>query len=213
MNTATTRPPKLPPAWFMHAFWRVHRALYRLSGGRFLWTPASKRGWGGGGPRNHRLEVREGTHRHRRLHRRRAQPHYLGNERLGRRPPRMVAQPRGSPGRACPTGAPAAPSCARASRQRRGTRPTVAALEGDRRRSRLLCPTTLDRDSRGRPRTPRKIRLSARTTRRPDGPIARRPARHLSLLQPWCRCPRTPGRQHHSRDHRRELRRLTQTEA
>jgi F420H(2)-dependent quinone reductase len=44
--TATTRPPKLPPAWFMHAFWRVHRALHRLSGGRFLWTPASKRGWG-----------------------------------------------------------------------------------------------------------------------------------------------------------------------
>jgi deazaflavin-dependent oxidoreductase (nitroreductase family) len=26
--------------------WRVHRALYRLSGGRFLWTPANKRGWG-----------------------------------------------------------------------------------------------------------------------------------------------------------------------
>jgi deazaflavin-dependent oxidoreductase (nitroreductase family) len=30
----------------MHAFWRAHRALYRVSGGRFLWTPASKRGWG-----------------------------------------------------------------------------------------------------------------------------------------------------------------------
>ena len=42
-------PPKLPQAWFMHAFWRVHRALYRLSGGRFLWTPASKRGWGAAG--------------------------------------------------------------------------------------------------------------------------------------------------------------------
>jgi deazaflavin-dependent oxidoreductase (nitroreductase family) len=26
--------------------WRVHRVLYRLSGGRFLWTPANKRGWG-----------------------------------------------------------------------------------------------------------------------------------------------------------------------
>ena len=45
----TKSPPKLPPAWFMHAFWRVHRALYRLSGGRFLWTPASKRGWGAAG--------------------------------------------------------------------------------------------------------------------------------------------------------------------
>jgi deazaflavin-dependent oxidoreductase (nitroreductase family) len=43
---ATTREPKLPPAWFKHAFWHVHRALCRFSGGRFLWTPASKRGWG-----------------------------------------------------------------------------------------------------------------------------------------------------------------------
>jgi deazaflavin-dependent oxidoreductase (nitroreductase family) len=24
----------------------VHRALYKVSGGRFLWTPANKRGWG-----------------------------------------------------------------------------------------------------------------------------------------------------------------------
>jgi deazaflavin-dependent oxidoreductase (nitroreductase family) len=46
MNDTTTRPPKLPPAWFKHAFWRGHRTLYRLSGGRFLWTPASKRRWG-----------------------------------------------------------------------------------------------------------------------------------------------------------------------
>ena len=46
MNTEVTRPPKLPPAWFKHAFWRVHRWLNKISGGRFLWTPASKRGWG-----------------------------------------------------------------------------------------------------------------------------------------------------------------------
>jgi deazaflavin-dependent oxidoreductase (nitroreductase family) len=26
--------------------WRVHRALYKLSGGRFLWTTENKRGWG-----------------------------------------------------------------------------------------------------------------------------------------------------------------------
>ena len=42
----TTRAPKLPPAWFKHAFWRVHRVINKISGGRFLWTPASKRGWG-----------------------------------------------------------------------------------------------------------------------------------------------------------------------
>jgi deazaflavin-dependent oxidoreductase (nitroreductase family) len=46
MSDTTQLPPKLPPAWFKHAFWRVHRALCRCSGGRFLWTPASKRGWG-----------------------------------------------------------------------------------------------------------------------------------------------------------------------
>ena len=46
MSTTTTRPPRMPPPWFVHTFWRVHRAVYRLSGGRFLWTPASKRGWG-----------------------------------------------------------------------------------------------------------------------------------------------------------------------
>ncbi len=45
MRTSTTA-PKLPPAWFKHLFWRAHRALHRVSGGRFLWTPASKRGWG-----------------------------------------------------------------------------------------------------------------------------------------------------------------------
>ena len=46
MSSATTRPPKLPPPWFIHIAWRVHRALYRLSGGRFLWTTSNKRGWG-----------------------------------------------------------------------------------------------------------------------------------------------------------------------
>jgi deazaflavin-dependent oxidoreductase (nitroreductase family) len=46
MATDETKPPKLPPPWFIHIAWRVHRALYKLSGGRFLWTPANKRGWG-----------------------------------------------------------------------------------------------------------------------------------------------------------------------
>ena len=46
MSTESTKSPKLPPAWFKHLFWRVHRVLYRLAGSRVLWTPASKRGWG-----------------------------------------------------------------------------------------------------------------------------------------------------------------------
>jgi deazaflavin-dependent oxidoreductase (nitroreductase family) len=45
-ETTSTAPPKLPPVWFKHLFWRSHRLAYRLSGGRALWTPASKRGWG-----------------------------------------------------------------------------------------------------------------------------------------------------------------------
>lgn len=36
----------MPPPWFVHLAWRVHRGLHKLSGGRFLWTPANKRGWG-----------------------------------------------------------------------------------------------------------------------------------------------------------------------
>ncbi len=40
------KPPRKPPAWFVHVAWRVHRGLHRLSRGRFLWTPSNKRGWG-----------------------------------------------------------------------------------------------------------------------------------------------------------------------
>jgi hypothetical protein len=46
MDTQVTKPPKLPPVWFKHLFWRGHRFLYRLIGGRALWTPDTKRGWG-----------------------------------------------------------------------------------------------------------------------------------------------------------------------
>lgn len=46
MSTAATGAPRTPPPWFVHIAWRVHRALHRLSGGRFLWTPTNKRGWG-----------------------------------------------------------------------------------------------------------------------------------------------------------------------
>jgi len=46
ISKPVSRPPRLPPSWFVHTFWRVHRTLYRLSGGRFLWTTGSKRGWG-----------------------------------------------------------------------------------------------------------------------------------------------------------------------
>lgn len=46
MSDASSRPPRVPPRWFVHTAWRVHRALHRLSGGRFLWTTSNRRGWG-----------------------------------------------------------------------------------------------------------------------------------------------------------------------
>ena len=46
LGTTTPRPPHVLPQWFVHTAWRAHRALYRLSGGRVLWTTANKRGWG-----------------------------------------------------------------------------------------------------------------------------------------------------------------------
>jgi deazaflavin-dependent oxidoreductase (nitroreductase family) len=38
--------PRLPPRWFIRAFWFTHRRVYRLTGGRLgLWRPKRK-GWG-----------------------------------------------------------------------------------------------------------------------------------------------------------------------
>ena len=43
-NEATQ--PRLPPRWFMRAFWFTHRRVYGLTGGRLgLWRPKRKR-WG-----------------------------------------------------------------------------------------------------------------------------------------------------------------------
>ncbi len=40
------RPARLPPRWFVVAFWHGHRALLRATGGRFgLWRPKPG-GWG-----------------------------------------------------------------------------------------------------------------------------------------------------------------------
>lgn len=39
-------PPRLPPRWFVRAFWAGHRAVLRLSAGRLgLWRP-KRGGWG-----------------------------------------------------------------------------------------------------------------------------------------------------------------------
>ncbi|MGL5849726.1 MAG: nitroreductase family deazaflavin-dependent oxidoreductase [Phycicoccus sp.] len=47
MPAEPTRPVRVPPRWFVTTFWRGHRALLRLSGGRVgLWRPGGRRGWG-----------------------------------------------------------------------------------------------------------------------------------------------------------------------
>jgi F420H(2)-dependent quinone reductase len=45
MKSEETTPPRMPPRWLVHGAWRVHRALYKLSGDRFLWATSNKRGW------------------------------------------------------------------------------------------------------------------------------------------------------------------------
>lgn len=41
-----TKPPRMPPRWFVRAAWSVHRAYYRITGGRRgLWEPRPGK-WG-----------------------------------------------------------------------------------------------------------------------------------------------------------------------
>ena len=46
MSSEHERSPRLPPRWFIRAFWVVHRALYRVSGGRFGLRRARTDRWG-----------------------------------------------------------------------------------------------------------------------------------------------------------------------
>ncbi len=46
MRSRTTRPPRLPPRWFVRMFWMLHRALFRITRGRVgLWSARPAR-WG-----------------------------------------------------------------------------------------------------------------------------------------------------------------------
>jgi deazaflavin-dependent oxidoreductase (nitroreductase family) len=46
MSDSTAKAPWLPPRWFIRLAWYVHRALYRMTGGRLgLWKPKPD-GWG-----------------------------------------------------------------------------------------------------------------------------------------------------------------------
>ncbi|WP_306371452.1 nitroreductase/quinone reductase family protein [Nocardiopsis sp. CC223A] len=46
MPELTEQPAKIPPRWFVRTAWAVHRALYRVTGGRVgTWRPRGTR-WG-----------------------------------------------------------------------------------------------------------------------------------------------------------------------
>jgi F420H(2)-dependent quinone reductase len=46
MPDTLTKPARLPPRWFIRVFWKVHRAVVRVTRGRFgLWLPKPGR-WG-----------------------------------------------------------------------------------------------------------------------------------------------------------------------
>jgi deazaflavin-dependent oxidoreductase (nitroreductase family) len=46
MPDESSKPGRLPPKWFRRAAWKVHRGLYRVTGGRLgLWRPKPG-GWG-----------------------------------------------------------------------------------------------------------------------------------------------------------------------
>ena len=46
MSDPSEKPPRLQPRWFIRAFWKVHRGIFRVTGGRLgLWRPKPG-GWG-----------------------------------------------------------------------------------------------------------------------------------------------------------------------
>ncbi len=46
ISEAPKKAPRLPPRWFIRAFWRMHRALYRISGGSLGVSRPKPGSWG-----------------------------------------------------------------------------------------------------------------------------------------------------------------------
>ena len=42
----SSNPPRLPPRWFIRVAWVVHRALYRVTGGRMGLRPPTRKSYG-----------------------------------------------------------------------------------------------------------------------------------------------------------------------
>jgi len=93
-----SEPPKLPPGWFVHepgAFMSSLQAQRRslpVDDGEQTWL-------GRVAPHHRRAEIGARARCHRRVSGRWPESRPAGDERLGRRPPRMVAKPQGAPAR------------------------------------------------------------------------------------------------------------------
>ena len=46
MTAEPAKAPRLPPRWFIRSFWAMHRAVYRLTGGRFGLRAPTPKAWG-----------------------------------------------------------------------------------------------------------------------------------------------------------------------
>ena len=46
MSDERDRPARIPPRWFIHLFWSMHRGLYRVTGGRAGLRRAKANRWG-----------------------------------------------------------------------------------------------------------------------------------------------------------------------
>jgi deazaflavin-dependent oxidoreductase (nitroreductase family) len=45
-TVATLEGAALPPRWFIRGAWKIHRAIYRFTGGRMGLRPSSEKAWG-----------------------------------------------------------------------------------------------------------------------------------------------------------------------
>ena len=59
MGTQTTKPPRLPPVWFKHVFWRGHRLLFRFTGRARLVDPEEQARLGRDASHDDRPDVRQ----------------------------------------------------------------------------------------------------------------------------------------------------------
>ena len=173
-RAATTRPPRMPPPWFVHLAWRAHRALYRLSGGRFLWSTSNKRGWGA--LRLTTVGRKSGRERSVILGYLEEKPllFTLAMNGWDDRGSGVVAQPPATSRRRREAGRPGPDAGARAPRRGRRARSTVAAMGRGRSEHGPLREPSVDRNPCRRARACRRDQLRPRRCSRVRGSTSAR---------------------------------------